>query len=99
MNFDPEASLISRCRRGDGDAWDELFSQHYAATARFIHQLSPDFTREDTEEICQEVFLAVVKNLDSFNSRSRLQTWIFRIAANHSRDFRAKQRAAKRGGG
>jgi RNA polymerase sigma-70 factor, ECF subfamily len=61
--------------------------------------LSPDFSQEDAEEICQEVFLSVVNNLDSFSGRSRLQTWIFRIALNKARDFREKQRAAKRGGG
>jgi RNA polymerase sigma-70 factor (ECF subfamily) len=61
--------------------------------------LSSDFTFEDAEEICQEVFLAVIKNLDSFAGESRLQTWIFRIAANKARDFREKRNAAKRGGG
>jgi RNA polymerase sigma-70 factor (ECF subfamily) len=99
MSSDAEAKLIARCRRGNAEAWNELFDLHYAATGRFIFQLSPDFSREDTEEICQEVFLSVVKNLRSFNAKSRLQTWIFRIAANKARDYREKQRAAKRGGG
>jgi len=94
-----EAELISRCRKGDAAAWNELFDLHYAATGRFVFQLSPDLTREDVEEICQEVFLSVVKNLAGFNARSHLQTWIFRIAVNKTRDYLEKQRAAKRGGG
>ena len=95
----PEAELPARCRRGDAGAWDELFDLHYAAAGRFVFQLSPDFSREDSEEICQEAFLSVIKNLDSFKGESQFQTWLFRIAANKARDYREKRIAAKRGGG
>jgi len=94
-----ESELITRCRHGEADAWDELFDLHYAAAGRFIFQLASDFTREDAEEICQEVFLSVIKNLDAFHGESRFQTWLFRIAANKARDYREKRIAAKRGGG
>jgi RNA polymerase sigma-70 factor (ECF subfamily) len=97
--MDSEAQLLARCRRGDSDAWDELFDRHYAVAGRFIFQLGSDFTPEDVEEICQEVFLAVIKNLNSFNGESQFQTWLFRIAANKGRDYRERQHAAKRGGG
>jgi RNA polymerase sigma-70 factor, ECF subfamily len=97
--MDLEAELLARCRRGETEAWDELFDLHYAAAGRFVFQLSPDFTREDAEEICQEAFLSVIKNLDSFHGESRFQSWLFRIAANKARDFREKRGAAKRGGG
>jgi RNA polymerase sigma-70 factor (ECF subfamily) len=94
-----EAELIEQCCAGDSGAWDELFNRHYAATGRFVFQFSPELKQEDVEEICQEVFLSVIKNLDSFQRGSQLQTWIFRIAANKARDYLEKQRAAKRGGG
>ena len=97
--MDSEGELLARCQRGDATAWDNLFDAHYAAAGRFIFQLSSDFTIEDAEEICQEVFLSVIKNLDSFHGESQLQTWIFRIAANKARDYREKRNAAKRGGG
>jgi RNA polymerase sigma-70 factor, ECF subfamily len=97
MGLEPE--LLNRCRRGEPDAWDELFDLHYGAAARFIFQLSPDFTREDAEEICQEVFLSVIRSLDSFQGQSQFQTWLFRIAVNKSRDYRERRNAAKRGGG
>jgi RNA polymerase sigma-70 factor (ECF subfamily) len=94
-----EAELLARCRRGEADAWDELFDLHYAAAGRFVFQLSSDFTVEDAEEICQEVFLSVIKSLDSFHGESKFQTWLFRIAANKARDFRERRNAAKRGSG
>src|SRR5262245_47383095 len=94
-----EAELLARCRRGEAGAWDELFDLHYAPAGRFIFQLAPDFTREEVEEICQEVFLSVIRNLNSFQGGSRFQTWLFRIATNKARDYRERRNAAKRGGG
>jgi RNA polymerase sigma-70 factor (ECF subfamily) len=99
MGSDAEAELIARCRRGEAGAWDELFDRHYAAAGRFIFQLGHDFSHEDVEEICQEVFLSVIRNLDSFRGGSQFQTWLFRVAANKARDYRQRQHAAKRGGG
>ena len=99
MGPDSEAELLARCRRGEAAAWDELFDRHYAAAGRFIFQLGHDLTREDVEEICQEVFLSVIKNLGSFHAESQFQTWLFRIAANRARDYRERRNAAKRGGG
>lgn len=94
-----EADLLRRCRKGDEDAWNELFERHYTAAARFIQQVSADLSRADVEEICQETFLTVIKNIFSFQGQSRFQTWLFRIASNKAHDFLERQRAAKRGGG
>jgi RNA polymerase sigma-70 factor (ECF subfamily) len=99
MDPTAEAGLIARCRRREPQAWDELFDLHFAAAGRFVFQIAPDLAREDVEEICQEAFLSVIKNLDSFNGNCQFQTWLFRIAANKARDLRERQRAAKRGGG
>jgi RNA polymerase sigma-70 factor (ECF subfamily) len=99
MSPGSEAELLARCRRGDAEAWDQLFERHYGAAGRFIFQLGFDFTREDVEEICQEVFLTVIKSLDSFQGHSQFQTWLFRVAANKAHDYRQRQHAAKRGGG
>ena len=99
MSTIPEAELLTRCLKGDTEAWDELFTRHYAAAGRFVFQLGYNFTREDVEEICQEAFLTVIKHLATFEGNCQFQTWLFRIAANKARDYRDRQNAAKRGGG
>ncbi len=99
MDRTAEQQLIARCRAGAASGWDELLDQHYDAVGRFVFQLSAELTREDVEEIAQEVFLTVVRSLDSFRGASALQTWLFRIAANKTRDFLERRKAAKRGGG
>lgn len=99
MSLTVEAELLARCCQGDAAAWDELFDRHYQSAARFLFQLGHDFAHEDVEEICQEVFLTVIKSLHTFQGNSQFQTWLFRIAANKARDYRQRQQAAKRGGG
>lgn len=99
MSSTVEAELLSRCRAGNAEAWNELFDLHYGPASRFVFQLAPDFTREDVEEVCQEVFLTVIKSLHTFQGNSQFQTWLFRVAANKARDYRQRQHAAKRGGG
>jgi RNA polymerase sigma-70 factor (ECF subfamily) len=94
-----EADLIANCRLGKAEAWDELFERYYSLAGRFIYQLSPSLSAEDADEICQDVFLAVIRNIASFEGASSFQTWLYRIAINKTRDFVARQRAAKRGGG
>jgi len=99
MGTGGEGELLARCLAGEAEAWNALFDQHYLPASRFIFQLAPDFVREDVEEVCQEVFLTVIKNLYTFQGNSQFQTWLFRIAANKARDYRQRLRATKRGGG
>ncbi len=99
MSSGAEAALLTRCKAGEAEAWDALFDLHYGAATRFVFQLASDFTREDVEEVCQEVFLTVIKSLNTFQGNSQFQTWLFRIAANKARDYRQRQHAMKRGGG
>jgi RNA polymerase sigma-70 factor, ECF subfamily len=96
---DQDLQLIAACRKGDADAWDQLFATYYPVAGKFIFQLSPQLTMEDVEEICQDVFLSVIRNIEGFHGKSAFQTWLYKISANKTRDFIEKQRAAKRGGG
>ena len=97
--MESEQDLISRCRQGEPEAWDVLFSRYYPVTGKFVYQLSPHLSAEDVEEICQDVFVSIVRSIATFRGNSAFQTWLYRIASNKTRDFIQKQHAAKRGGG
>ncbi len=99
MDAATEAELLRRCRLGDAEAWDTLFDHHYKSAGRFVFQLSLNLNPEDVEEVCQEAFLSVIRNLNGFHGQSRFQTWLFRVAANKARDFVQRKSAARRGGG
>ena len=41
-------------------------------------------SHEDAEDVLQEVFIRVYRNLEQFRGESSLSTWIYRIATNES---------------
>ena len=77
-----DTELIERCRGSDAEAWDVLFDKYYPVAARFVFQLSADFNHEDTEEICQETFLSVVRNLAIISRKE----FFSNLAAAHRRE-------------
>lgn len=46
---------------------------------------------DDTDDVVQEVFIKVFKNLDGFREASQLYTWIYRIATNEALTFLKKR--------
>lgn len=42
---------------------------------------------EDADDVLQNTFMKVVRNIDGFQQQSSLYTWIFRIATNESLNF------------
>ncbi|MDH3710991.1 MAG: sigma-70 family RNA polymerase sigma factor [Cyclobacteriaceae bacterium] len=49
---------------------------------------------DDADDVVQEVFIKVWKNLDSFRQDSKLYTWIYRIATNECLNFLKKRKRA-----
>ena len=47
---------------------------------------------DDTDDVLQNVFIKVWKNVDGFREDSSLFTWLFRIATNESLSHLQKQR-------
>jgi RNA polymerase sigma-70 factor (ECF subfamily) len=73
-----EHALVRRARKGDGTAIEALIKSHQEALFAFMLRMSgrPDVA----EDIVQEAFVRVLKNLDRFDSRFRFSTWLFTIA-------------------
>ena len=49
-------------------------------------------THEDANDVLQNVFLKAWKNLETFQGKSSLSTWLYRIAVNESLDFLRKKK-------
>ncbi len=85
-----ELSLIQRAKRGDAEALEALIDGHRPSLHHFLLRLT---RREDVaEDIAQEAFVRVLRNLDRFDERFRFSTWLFTIARrlwiNHIQKFR-----------
>lgn len=77
-----EANLLARLRAGDSQAFRELFEAHADRLYRLALSLVRDPSR--AEDVVQETFLAALTHLASFEGRSRLSTWLYRVAYNAS---------------
>ena len=73
-----ETQLIRKAKRGDGAAIEALIRAHQDALYAFMLRMSG--RPEVAEDITQEAFVRVLKNLDRFDSRFRFSTWVFTIA-------------------
>ncbi|MFI8380362.1 RNA polymerase sigma factor [Leeuwenhoekiella sp. NPDC079379] len=48
-------------------------------------------SHEDADDVLQNTFIKVYKNLDTFNGDSQIYTWLYRIATNESLTFIKKR--------
>jgi RNA polymerase sigma factor (sigma-70 family) len=64
--------------------FDELFSLHYRAVFRTASAIVHDSTL--AEDVTQEVFLRLYRNLDEISLGERLQAWLLRVTINVARN-------------
>ncbi|ACY12786.1 sigma-70 family RNA polymerase sigma factor [Haliangium ochraceum] len=79
-----ERALIRKLRDRDERAFRELVTQFgdriFNLTFRMLG------SREEAEDISQEVFITVFKSIDSFRGDAKFSTWMYRIAVNHCKN-------------
>lgn len=76
-----EARLLLRMRAGDRAAAEALVERTYGEVFRFLLRLAGG-DREAAADATQETYRKVWEAIGSFQGRSRLSTWITRIAWN-----------------
>jgi len=85
---DPD--VLKGVRSGDPAALEALMSQYSAR----VYRLAFGITRNgaDAEEVVQDVFLTVLRKGATFEGRSALGSWIYRITANAALNKRRGRR-------
>ncbi|TDQ04465.1 RNA polymerase sigma factor [Labedaea rhizosphaerae] len=89
--------LALRARDGDQAALNRLLGEIQPLVMRRCNRMLPH--RQDAEEACQDVLLAVTRNIGKFRGTAKFSTWLHVVAANSARQtYRAlKRRAAEQG--
>jgi RNA polymerase sigma factor (sigma-70 family) len=74
-----DQELIKQILKGDLGSFNILVKQHERLVFHMVRKLLGN-KNEDVEDLCQEVFLKIYKNLGSFKNEAKLSTWIGSIA-------------------
>ncbi len=70
------------------------FEEIYRQYSEKILNMAFRFTgnQETARDLTQDVFVKVYQNLENFQHRSQVYTWIYRIATNHFINYVKKER-------
>jgi RNA polymerase sigma-70 factor, ECF subfamily len=88
-----EASLIRAAQGGDQDAFEQLVRQYDQSVLKLAYNLLR--SSEDAQDIYQEAFLRVHKNLHQFRFDCSFHTWLYRIVTNLCLDLLRKRKVRK----
>ena len=85
-----EPELIEACRRGDHDAFRELFE----AWRHRVYSIALRYTGDEAAamDIAQDSFVKLFDSIQTFRGESSFQTWVFRLVVNRCFDHRRRNR-------
>ena len=81
---------VARARKGDSEAWGEVYKTLAPLVFRLCRRILP--TKEDAEDATAEIFLKAQIHLDQYDAGRPFRTWLYRVAANHCWDELRKRR-------
>ena len=79
-----EIAYLNAARGGDQEAFAQLIEPYRRQILVHCYRILGSF--EDAEDMLQETLVRVWKRLDSFEGRSSLRAWLYKIATNASLD-------------
>ncbi len=85
-----EKELVDRVKKGDDNAFEEIIKMYEQKVHSTIFYMIKN--ESAVEDIAQEVFIKVYRNLSKFNEKSSLYTWIYRITVNACYDEIKKEK-------
>ena len=89
----PEGALVQRAQAGDETAFREIVERYQSKVFSIIHGIVRQ--RNDVEDIAQQVFAKVYLSLRTFDFRSSLITWIYKITVNECFDYLRKRKVRR----
>ena len=93
MTLPPEPELIAALRRRDEAVFGAVVDTYSPALLRLARTFVP--SSAVAEEVVQETWIAVIRGIESFEGRSSLKTWIFRVLTNTAMTSGRKERRSK----
>jgi RNA polymerase sigma-70 factor (ECF subfamily) len=88
-----EGALVRRAQAGEDAAFREIVERYQSKVFSIIHGIVRQ--RNDVEDIAQQVFAKVYLSIRSFDFRSSLITWIYKITVNECFDYLRKRKVRR----
>jgi len=88
LNLDDDFSLVKRFIDGDESAFAILVQRHKEKVRNIIYLTMN--SANSVDDIAQDVFLTVYRNLNNFRFESQFTTWLYRITVNKCKDYMRK---------
>src|SRR5947208_3568646 len=85
-----EAEMIEACKKGDRDAFRDLFEAHKDRVYTIAFHYSGNEAM--AHDVTQQVFLKLFTSINQFHEDSQFTTWLYRIVANACTDEHRKLR-------
>ena len=85
-----DVELIEQCLAGDEYCFEELVNRYKNLVYSIIFRQTNN--NEDANDIAQDVFLKVFRNLAKYTPEFKFSTWIMRITSNHIIDLHRKKK-------
>ena len=79
-----ESSLLRRLRDRDERAFRELIDEHRDRVFNITYRMLGN--RAEAEDVAQEVFITVFKQIENFRGDSKFSTWLYRVTVNHCKN-------------
>jgi len=91
MEFEEEKAFVERLCSVDhkDSAFSELVERYKEKLYWHIRYILKN--HDDTDDVLQNTFIKVYRNIDKFNGDSKLYSWMYRIARNESITFLNKR--------
>ena len=80
-----DSALVKGLRQGDPAAADELFNRYSRPLHAFIMRMVGD--QATAEDVFQDTWMRIVRNIDSFRGDCKFSSWMFQIALNLCRNI------------
>ncbi len=84
MDQDSTQQMVASCIAGDQDAMRMLYER---CSQRVYAQMVRMVGVQDADDAMQQVFIHLFRKLDKFDGRSKLETWVYRLASNEALQF------------
>lgn len=84
--IEPQEQMIQLAQEGDEQAYRALYSRYCRVIYTLAYQMLGNHT--DADEVVQETFIRVFKNIHRLRNTSSFNSWLYQIATNLSIDLR-----------